>query len=140
MEKNQKIAIAVIVVIALIAAWQLGKKPSPQSGEDQNQTYNEQTGDENAQPAITGGENTPEPEPTGSMAGGENGQATSGNTWQGVLKQSDNAAKGNLMINVDGHLVYIRTSRDYSSLIGKEVKVTYQGTLDNFTLGDITAK
>ena len=140
MEKNQKIAIAVIVVIALIAAWQLGKKPATQSDENQNQTYNEQTSGENAEPTMAGDENSSAPKPTGSMTGGQSGQAMAGNTWEGTLKQSDNAAKGNLMISVDGHMVYIRTSRDYSGLVGKNVTVTYQGTMDNFTLGDITAK
>jgi len=66
--------------------------------------------------------------------------SASGSKWTSTLQTSDNASKGKYMITVDGHKVYIHTSRDYSSLVGKEVNVSYQGTVDSFTLGDITAK
>lgn len=62
------------------------------------------------------------------------------NSWTGVLKNSDNQAKGNLMLVTADHTVYIHTSRDFSSLIGKNVKVAYTDTLESFVLGDITAE
>lgn len=60
--------------------------------------------------------------------------------WDGTLKVSDNSQKGNLMLVTADHTVYIHTSRDFSSLIGKRVKVSYTGTLDSFSLGDITGE
>ena len=44
------------------------------------------------------------------------------------------------MIITQGHAFYIYTSRDFSALLDKQVKVSYSGTLDNFTLLDITEK
>lgn len=61
------------------------------------------------------------------------------NSWTGTLKASDNSAKGNYLMMVGGHAIYIHTSRDYGALIGQQVNISYQGTTDNFVLGDITA-
>ena len=44
------------------------------------------------------------------------------------------------MLVTGSHTIYINTSRDYSSLIGSQVNVTYNGTLDSFGLVEITAK
>ena len=44
------------------------------------------------------------------------------------------------MITVNGHRIYLNTSRDYSSLVGKSVNVSYSGTLTSFVLNDITAQ
>ncbi len=68
-----------------------------------------------------------------------NGQSAL-SSWEGTLKASDNAKKGNLMLETKNQTIYIRTSRDFSSLIGKDVTVTYEGTAANFVLGDITLK
>jgi|GEM_PF-2049121 len=62
------------------------------------------------------------------------------NIWQGTLRISDNLKKGNLLLETSDRTIYIYTSRDYSNLLDKKVKVNYQGTLDNFVLGDITAQ
>ena len=58
--------------------------------------------------------------------------------WTGKLMASDNSKKGNLMLVTKDHTIYIKTNRDYSSLEGNNVRVSYQGTADSFTLGDIT--
>jgi hypothetical protein len=63
-----------------------------------------------------------------------------GSTWQGALELSDNAASGNYTITVNGHKIYLKTGRDFSKLVGKEVNVSYTGSLTNFTLNDITAQ
>ncbi len=60
--------------------------------------------------------------------------------WQGILKSSDNSARGNYMLILDKSLVYINTSRDYSALVGKQVNVRYSGSLESFKLEDITLK
>ncbi|OGN10922.1 MAG: hypothetical protein A3J46_04165 [Candidatus Yanofskybacteria bacterium RIFCSPHIGHO2_02_FULL_41_11] len=60
------------------------------------------------------------------------------NTLEGTLWSSDDEAKGNLMLAVNnGATIYIRTSRNFSDLIGKYVLVSIDGTLENFTLVNI---
>lgn len=56
---------------------------------------------------------------------------------EGVLKISDNLKRGNLMVVMSERVVYLFTSRDYSKLLNKEVKVVIDGTLENFRLVDI---
>ena len=56
---------------------------------------------------------------------------------EGTLWASDNETKGNLMLVTTGAIIYIRTSRDFSGLINKNVVVSTDGALDNFTLLDI---
>lgn len=60
--------------------------------------------------------------------------------WQGTLQKSDNSAKGTYELMTGGHTIYIHTSRDYSALVGKQVNVSYSGSLLNFSLGDIVAQ
>lgn len=59
---------------------------------------------------------------------------------EGVLYGSDNQGRGNLMLLSDQNQIYIRTSRDFSRLIGLQVLVFIKGTLDNFELVDIQSK
>lgn len=73
-------------------------------------------------------------------AGNTDSAMMTGSSWDGMLKPSDNPSKGNYIFAMDGHSMYLKTSRDYNSLVGKEVTVTYSGTMDNFTLKDIMAK
>ena len=61
-------------------------------------------------------------------------------TWSGILKNSDNLAKGNLVLVTNNHIIYLRTSRDFSSLLDSEVNVKYEGTLEKFILKDIIEK
>lgn len=58
-------------------------------------------------------------------------------TRQGTLLASDNPARGNLMLKTPTSNFYFRTSRDYSSLIGKSVTATGNGTTEQFSLTDI---
>ncbi len=60
------------------------------------------------------------------------------NVWEGLLEKSDNPDKGNLLLKTSAQVIYIQTSRDFNRLLGKQVRVTYQGSLQNFMLGDIT--
>ena len=82
-------------------------------------------------PNTQSGSNSPK---AGSQSA--SGQAS---VWNGTLKTSDSAQKGNLMLMTKDHTIYIKTSRDFSALVDKEVDVSYQGSLENFSLGDITA-
>ena len=59
---------------------------------------------------------------------------------QGTLKISDDLRRGNLMLVTSERAIYLFTSRDYSSLLDKQVTVEIEGTLENFRLVDIKAK
>ena len=59
---------------------------------------------------------------------------------QGSLKISDDLRRGNLMLVTSERAIYLFTSRDYSSLLDKQVTVEIEGTLENFRLVDIKAK
>jgi hypothetical protein len=67
-------------------------------------------------------------------------QPGSGNFWEGTLKITDNPTKGNLMLATATASIYINTRRDYSSLVGKQVRISYDGTMQSFRLGDIVEK
>src|SRR3989338_4698424 len=59
-------------------------------------------------------------------------QNMTSNFIDGVLRFADDSNKGNLkLVSKDGD-IYIRTSRDYSHLIGLQVSMLVNGTLDNF--------
>lgn len=60
-----------------------------------------------------------------------------GNYLEGILQSSDDQAKGNLKVVSNSSTVYLRTSRNFSELLGANVMVTIEGTLDNFKLLDI---
>lgn len=59
-------------------------------------------------------------------------------TRQGILLASDNPTRGNLMLKTQTSTFYFRTSRDYSSLMGKSVTATGNGTTEQFSLTNIT--
>ena len=58
-------------------------------------------------------------------------------TFEGTLWSSGDEGKGNLMLTNGDTVIYIRTSRDFSNLIGKYVIVSIDGTLESFTLLNI---
>ena len=60
-----------------------------------------------------------------------------GNYLEGQLKNSDDLNRGNLKLTSSLGEIYIRTARDFSSLIGFDVLMTIEGTLDKFTLLNI---
>ncbi len=58
-------------------------------------------------------------------------------TLEGVLWSSDDEAKGNLILVNQYATIYLKTSREFGNLVGKNVIVSVDGTLDNFTLLNI---
>lgn len=59
------------------------------------------------------------------------------NTLDGVLWSSNDNTKGNLMLVTGNTTIYIKTSRKFDELTGKNVIVSIDGTPDNFTLLNI---
>lgn len=71
---------------------------------------------------------------------GDNTNASSivaGNYLEGRLENSDDIQRGNLKLVSSLGQIYIRTSRDFNALIGFDVLMTVDGTLDKFTLLNI---
>lgn len=59
---------------------------------------------------------------------------------EGSLYKSEDLSRGNFKLSSDEGDIYIRTSRDFSALIGLQVLVRIDGTKDNFELLDIESK
>lgn len=117
--KASKYAPVVIIalIIAVIAGIQYFKNSSPVTQENPNKP---------------GSENSQETSDANPQA--EEGQLS------GTLKISDNLKRGNLMLVTKDRVIYLFTSRDYSALVNKEVKIKINGTLENFRLIDILPK
>lgn len=64
------------------------------------------------------------------------------NGLEGVLRKSDKASRGNLMLELSNSdkIIYLHTSRDYSNLIDQEVNVIIDGTLESFVIINIEPK
>ena len=71
---------------------------------------------------------------------GDGGANTQTVHLEGVLYKTDNPMRGNLKLESGNSDIYIRTSRDFSSLIGFQVLVVVSGTTDNFELIGIQPK
>jgi FKBP-type peptidyl-prolyl cis-trans isomerase len=122
-KKIYQIVGVVLVIVAL--SWLIFKKPAS----DSQQNTNQQPSGQEQQNTENNNQNNQTQKPTDSST-----------FWEGTLTLSDNLSKGNYALVTKDRKIYIKTSRDYSSLVGKEVKVTYEGTLEVFRLGDIVAK
>lgn len=122
------VAAAVIVIGAIIF---FSTRDNPAQNNN-NQSSNEQN---NGQVA---GEDTNKPATNadGSLVSDSTDNSTSNSVGNvnasGTLKASDNAAKGNLVIDSSAGKIYIKTGRDFSSLIGKNVTLQAEGTINKF--------
>ncbi|PIR95936.1 MAG: hypothetical protein COT92_03715 [Candidatus Doudnabacteria bacterium CG10_big_fil_rev_8_21_14_0_10_42_18] len=123
--QNQKYILGgiIVVVIAALLIWRGGG--TKQADRQENSAQNQQPENQNSSTQDT--ERTTEDDNTQ-------------NTYEGTLKISDDLKQGNLMLDTGQRIIYVFTSRDYSSLLGKSVALEIQGTLENFTLLDIKEK
>lgn len=78
-----------------------------------------------------------EPKQQQNQAKQTNSNIASPSPFEGELQISDNPAKGNLMLLSPSRTLYVKTSRDFNSLLGKQVKLIVEGDELNFTLKDI---
>lgn len=62
------------------------------------------------------------------------------NYLEGVLYKSDEPNRGNFKLSSNDGDIYLKTSRDFSALIGLQVLVLIDGTIDNFQLVDVQSK
>lgn len=59
------------------------------------------------------------------------------NTLEGVLMFSDNLDKGNFKLVSGASGIYLKTARDFSTMVGLEVIISVSGTFEKFELIDI---
>ena len=59
---------------------------------------------------------------------------------EGVLYKSEDSGRGNFKLSSSEGDIYLKTSRDFSALIGFQVLVFVNGSKDNFELLDIQSK
>jgi len=117
--KNPRVQAAGLIVVLAVVGWLVFKQPKTAiSPKPSNDTPNAETQNQDSQKKT----------------------AESLSQWEGILKQSNNIQKGNLMLVTKERIIYLKTNRDFSALVNKEVVVTYEGTLDSFRLGEITEK
>lgn len=106
------------------------------------------SGDNGSSPVVrdeateeNSGQNQPtENQPETAENGDEQTETPSGNQTQtngnvtatGTLRESDNAARGNLMVESANGNIYVSTSRDFSSLVGSQVILNAEGSLNSF--------
>ncbi len=107
--------VAVIVVIVLVAVLKF-----KQTGNNKNEQLPDKPSGQTASQQTTGN------------------VKSKSDVWVGILKASDNLNKGSLILSTTERNIYIKTNRNYSALIGKKVRVSYEGSWQNFVLGDIT--
>jgi hypothetical protein len=86
---------------------------------------------------INNQENTLTPQPPGQSTGDVVEEVP--NALEGELRDSSDKRRGNLMLLLkdSDRIIYLNTSRDFSQLIGKQVSVSIEGSLDDFRLLDI---
>lgn len=65
------------------------------------------------------------------------GTVNASDEYSGILQESDNSAIGNLMLVQPERNIYLFSSRDFSALYGKKVKLVTEGELEQFRLLDI---
>lgn len=126
------------VIAVLLVAWFVwpGGNDSQAPGESETPTTSPSEYGSPTPSASTSHSTSPSRSPSPSLSPDAQGNIT----LKGELKASDNSVRGNLMLETDHTKIYLRTSRDFSALIGKKVEVTIKGTLDSFVLVDIKEK
>lgn len=113
MSKQNWYSAGAVILVVILASWLSYNKPKTQTQEN---TQNQELPTEQKMP-----------EPV----------KISPNRLSGTLKTSDNKTKGQYSLQTEKYEIFIRTQRNFDILVGKKVSVVYEGTLENFKLGDI---
>lgn len=123
--------IVVIIIVALAITSNRNKDAQKTAGGNQN---NEQTASENTANPQPQNQNTNTPQNVpANMAENLPVVTNSGNVSAiGTLKTSDNTAKANLMVESNKGKIYIATKRNFSSLLGQQVTLQAEGTINKF--------
>ncbi len=133
-QKNKGLIIAGVIIIILIVI-SVSKNDSKTTTENSTTT---QTEEQNIDSVDNSKENTSTNKPESIKT--ENTSTTGNLIREGVLLTSDDSKQGNYMVKTQNSVFYIRTSRDFNSLLNKEVKMVANGTVEKFSLVDIVVK
>ena len=120
---NLKRHLPTVIVLVIIAAL-AGISYFKNRGANTNKTGQEQTQN---QP----GDNT------NNNPNQQNPPAAGEGELVGTLKTSDNLKRGNLMLVISDHTIYLFTSRNYSALLNKQVTMKINGTMENFSEAEV---
>ncbi len=126
-QNAQTYIILAIIVIAAIVFFSTRGNQNQNEQNNENQTNQEDSSNPNSSEQPGG---SPDGQTTSdsTSSNGQNGNVTA----EGTLKASDNPVRGNLMVDSESGKIYIRTVRDFSSLLDKPVTLAAQGTLKQF--------
>jgi hypothetical protein len=123
--QNWLIVIGIIIIVAIVFFATKKKTNNNDQTSSQNQQQSSDT--------VSGSNsqtNTPNPTPASNT---QTNQTVSSLTIRGTLTTSDNLSRGNLLLNSTQGKIYIRTVRDYSAWMQKQVTLQAQGTINSFT-------
>jgi len=125
------VVIAVVVIIAAIVWFNNSGEPE-EAQETGNNTQQQPSNNSNQSGNVDQNQDNEN----------ETDEEESDFTLEGTLQNSNDKNRGNLMLLLtdSDRVVYFTTARDFSKLVGEEVVLTIDGTLDSFTLLDIEAK
>lgn len=117
--------------LVLLAIVLIGIYFATRGGNDDENNNQENQNQEQQQEQNQGETPTPTPQPSN---GDDTGDDVQGNvSVTGTLRESDNAARGNYMVESSRGKFYVSTSRDYSSRVGQEVTLQADGTVNSYT-------
>jgi hypothetical protein len=123
---TNRVLIGIAVVLIAVAIYF-----AFQGGDDEGD--NDDQGNEQTQSPTPAPTPNPAPTPTPTATPGDGDEVRGNVAATGTLRASDNAARGNYVLESNRGKIYISTSRDFSSQVGKQVTLQADGTLDNFT-------
>jgi hypothetical protein len=124
---------AAVIVIGAIIFFSTRDNPAQNNSNDNN---NQSSTEQSSTPAEDNTNNAPSESTDGSVVSDSTDNSTTNSVGNvsadGTLMVSDNAAKGNLVIDSSAGKIYIKTVRDFSSLIGKHVTLQAEGNINQF--------
>lgn len=130
-DKNKNYIIAGVIVLLAVAFIANQRKNNDDTEQREDQTTEESKGDINGDGVTDSSKQNEEKMASDAMS--NDAKPVIGNvSATGKLKTSDNLEKGNLMMASNRGAVYIKTSRDYSAWIDKEVTLNAEGDINSF--------
>lgn len=129
LQKNQIWVIVAAIVILAGGYWLVTRNDDQTTGNTNEQTNNQSNEGQNEQ---NNGQNENQNGDTNGAQTGNQNQNTGNVTATGTLLASDNANRGNYMVDSSSGKIYIATKRDFSSLVNKPVTLQAEGTLNSF--------
>ena len=120
-------AVVIVVAIIIIAAVRNNDSEDQNTNEQTNEQGSDQNKSQNGEQDQNTGNILPANPPSQTQPSTDNSV-----TARGILRVSDNASKGNLVMESDRGKIYIATKRDFTSLLNKQVTLQAEGSINQF--------